>query len=224
MTTAIAMVDAPLVVATRPGMRQCEREVGRRYGRWKVSANSSNLALPALAGVALLRQLAAAGWRVRRRPQRSAGSAAVTLYEVVPVHDARRRGGARLRRSSGRSTSAGRASSTGDVGRSQRAATCDDLIRRLDALRHADPPIDLRSHPVTAALLDEPTPLRPRRGEAPRGPPRRRAVRVDRPAVAAPRPGALPGARQRRRPTARRIGGDDPRPGPPVPTRSGFCP
>ena len=47
---SIAMVDAPLVVFNPSGQRPCEREVGRRYGRWKVSANSSNLALPALAG------------------------------------------------------------------------------------------------------------------------------------------------------------------------------
>ena len=37
--------------------------------------------------------------------------------------------------------------------------TRDELVRRLDGLRHADPPIDLRSHPATAALRDEPTPL-----------------------------------------------------------------
>ena len=46
-TDTIAMVDAPLVVRNETGQRDCEREVGRRYGRWKVSANSSNLALPA---------------------------------------------------------------------------------------------------------------------------------------------------------------------------------
>ena len=43
--------------------------------------------------------------------------------------------------------------------RELRAANCDDLIERIDALRGADPPIDIRSHPVTAALRDEPTPL-----------------------------------------------------------------
>ena len=35
---AIAMVDAPLVVTNPIGMRECEKEIGRRYGRWKVSA------------------------------------------------------------------------------------------------------------------------------------------------------------------------------------------
>ena len=40
------MVDAPLVVRNATGMRPSEREIGRRYGRWKVAANATNLALP----------------------------------------------------------------------------------------------------------------------------------------------------------------------------------
>ena len=40
----LLMVDAPLVVSNANGQRLCEREVGQRYGRWKVSANSTNLA------------------------------------------------------------------------------------------------------------------------------------------------------------------------------------
>jgi hypothetical protein len=35
---------------------------------------------------------------------------------------------------------------------------CDELVRRLGALANADPPIDLRSHPETRRLLDEPSP------------------------------------------------------------------
>ena len=45
---------------------------------------------------------------------------------------------------------------TADFG-ALRAANTDEIIQRLAT--RAEPPIDLRSHPVTAALLDEPTPL-----------------------------------------------------------------
>lgn len=40
-----------------------------------------------------------------------------------------------------------------------RAAACDVLIQRIADLRNASPPLDLRSHPVTAQLLDERSPL-----------------------------------------------------------------
>jgi predicted RNase H-like nuclease len=40
-----------------------------------------------------------------------------------------------------------------------RAAACDVLIQRVADLRNASPPLDLRSHPVTAQLLDERSPL-----------------------------------------------------------------
>ena len=78
------------------------------------------------------------------------------------------------------STSASRVTCPPDEFRRLRAANCDELIRRIDALRDADPPIDIRSHPVTAALRAEPTPFADRSVQAPRGPARRRAVRVDR--------------------------------------------
>ena len=219
---SIAMVDAPLVVFNPTGQRQCEREVGQRYGRWKVSANSSNLALSALAGLALLRQLAATGW-VYADGRSGPPQGGRHVYEVYPYTTLV--GAAELGYELERPAYKRRPRLVDTASwPSQRAATCDDLVRRLDALRHADPPLDLRSHPVTSALVERAESLDPGRGEAPRRPHRRRSVRMDRPAVAALRPRALPGARQRRRPRARRIGGDDPRPGPPVPTRRGFCP
>ena len=39
-----------------------------------------------------------------------------------------------------------------------RAAACDELIRRIDALSSARPMLDLRSNPVTQSLL-EPSPI-----------------------------------------------------------------
>ena len=60
---ARAFVDAPLLVLNQPRtQRLCEKQVGQRYGRWKVSANSTNLGTRHLAGVALRRELEARGW------------------------------------------------------------------------------------------------------------------------------------------------------------------
>src|SRR6478609_7866635 len=59
----LLFVDAPLLVTNDSGQRPCEKQVGQRYGRWKVSANSSNLALLHSAGVALRELLEPLGWR-----------------------------------------------------------------------------------------------------------------------------------------------------------------
>ena len=53
----LLLVDAPLIVTNPAGQRPCERDVGRYYGKWKVSANSTNLASPRLAGVKLRERL-----------------------------------------------------------------------------------------------------------------------------------------------------------------------
>jgi predicted RNase H-like nuclease len=47
-------VDAPLVVRNESGQRPCETQVGQRYGRWRVSANTTNSHSPRLAGVRFL--------------------------------------------------------------------------------------------------------------------------------------------------------------------------
>src|SRR5215469_6996901 len=39
---AVMFVDASLMVRNDSGQRLCETQVGQRYGRWKVSANSTN--------------------------------------------------------------------------------------------------------------------------------------------------------------------------------------
>lgn len=153
---AIAMIDAPLVVTNPTGMRECEKEIGRRYGRWKVSANASNLGLPGvLAGVVLTGELAPAGWRCAS----GHGGPPATgrwLYECFPYlalvgapqlgYDVERPVYKRKPRHLDPAAF-----------RVLRAANTDEIIRRLAAVD--DPPIRLRSHPVTATLLDEPTPL-----------------------------------------------------------------
>jgi predicted RNase H-like nuclease len=153
---AMALVDAPLVVTNPTGMRECEKEIGRRYGRWKVSANASNLGLPGvLAGVVLAARLAAGGWRIADGhggppaggrslyecfPYLALVGAPAFGYDVQrPIYKRRPRGLAPAEF------------------RQLRARNADEIVRRAAALR--DPPIDLRSHEATAALLDEPTPL-----------------------------------------------------------------
>ena len=60
---ALMFVNAPLVVRNDAGQRLCETQVGQRYGRWKVSANTTNTQSPRLAGVRFLSLAEQAGWR-----------------------------------------------------------------------------------------------------------------------------------------------------------------
>jgi predicted RNase H-like nuclease len=48
---ALLFVDASLVVDNPSGQRECERQVGQRYGRWQVGANSTNQASRHRAGL-----------------------------------------------------------------------------------------------------------------------------------------------------------------------------
>jgi predicted RNase H-like nuclease len=40
---AAVAIDAPLIITNKTGQRPCETEVGRRFGRYKASAHTSNL-------------------------------------------------------------------------------------------------------------------------------------------------------------------------------------
>jgi predicted RNase H-like nuclease len=60
---ALLFIDAPLVVDNASGQRTCETQVGQRYGRWKVSANTTNTRSPRRAGVGLCGRLEAVGWQ-----------------------------------------------------------------------------------------------------------------------------------------------------------------
>jgi predicted RNase H-like nuclease len=153
----LAMVDASLVVTNAGGQRPCEREVGRRYGRWKVSANSTNLASRWAAGTVLLSRLEQVGWRYDdgRCGPPFVGRRLSEVYPYTTIVGAPELGYSverpRYKRSPRRMTRA--------VFQPLRALACDELIARIGRLCDADPPIDLRSHPVTALLLDEPSPL-----------------------------------------------------------------
>lgn len=154
---AVLFVDAPLVVLNPDKQRLCEKQVGQRYGRWKVSANSTNLGSPRLAGVRLRRRLEAAGWLyadgITGPP--STGRVVNECYPYTTLVGADELGYDRerplyKRKPKGLPTAAWRP---------VRAASCDVLIQRIADLRTASPSLDLRSHPMTAQLLDEPSPL-----------------------------------------------------------------
>lgn len=154
---ALLFVDAPLVVENVGGQRLCEKQTGQRYGRWQVSANTTNLNSRWLGGVTLRRELETRGWLYsdgRTGPPTSGHVVSecypyTTLVGVVELgYDVER---PRYKRSPKGMPAA--------VWKSLRAAACDELIARLAGLVEGDPPLDLRSHTETRRLVDEPSPL-----------------------------------------------------------------
>jgi len=155
-STLIA-IDAPLVVPNATGMRTCEREVGQRYGRWKVSANATNLGRGWQAGMALGVRLEQVGYQYWSGAD-DRDPAAVSFFECYPFttlvgawefgYDVER---PRYKRTVTSMTPSDR--------RAFRARECDELIRRFAGFRDVQPPLDLLSHPATRSLVDEPSPL-----------------------------------------------------------------
>lgn len=154
----LAFVDASLIVDNATGQRVVETQVGQRYGRWKVSANTTNQATPHQAGVALRLTLARLGWTYHDglTGPPSSGRLMAECYPYTTLV-----GSPELYFDDGarpRYKRMPRGMKVADW-RPQRAANCDELIRRMARLAEADPPLHLASHPVTARLLDEPSPL-----------------------------------------------------------------
>jgi predicted RNase H-like nuclease len=150
-------IDAPLVVNNASGQRLCETQVGQRYGRWKVAANSTNLAKTSLAGVSLLKALTDASWHYHdgKSGPPAGGKHVAEVYPYTTIvgveelgYDVERP----LYKRKPRHLSA-------EAFRPIRAAACDELLTRVARLVDADPPLDLRSHAITARLVDEPSPL-----------------------------------------------------------------
>jgi predicted RNase H-like nuclease len=153
----LLMVDAPLMVTNATGQRPCERNVGQRYGRWKVAANSTNLRSPRLAGVRLRERLEVSGWRYDDGCSGPPTNGWV-LSEVYPY--ATIVGAAELGYTVERPIYKRKPKTTPVTEfRPRRAAVCDDLIARLLRLGANDPPLDLASNATTARLADEPSPL-----------------------------------------------------------------
>lgn len=153
---ALLFVDAPLVVTNASGQRACETRTGQRYGRWKVSANTTNLRTPRLAGVRLRALLEGRGWEYSDGLGGPPAGGRV-LSECYPYttlvgapelgYDTER---PRYKRKPPRLTVA--------TWRPLRAAACDTLIARMRRLATADPPLLVESHPVTRRLAEEPSP------------------------------------------------------------------
>jgi predicted RNase H-like nuclease len=154
----LAFVDASLIVDNPGGQRPCETQVGQRYGRWKVSANTTNMGTPHQAGVVLREALESRGWSYHDGlgGPPSAGLLMAECYPYTTLvgspelyfHDGARPRYKRMPRGM----------KVADW-RPERARNCDELIARLAALEAADPPLVLAAHPVTRVLLDEPSPL-----------------------------------------------------------------
>jgi predicted RNase H-like nuclease len=152
----LIFIDAPLIVTNETGQRPCEKQVGQRYGRWKVSANSTNKNSPRLGGVALRKTLEKNGFRYDDGidgPPRS-GKTVSECYPYTAIvgyepfgYDER----PRYKRKP-------KAMKVAEF-RPLRALACDGLINRMTQLAHAESPIDLRSHSVTRKLLEEQSPI-----------------------------------------------------------------
>lgn len=153
----LLFVDAPLVVENGSGQRACERHVSQSYMHpWKVGANSTNLRKADLGGVTLRLRLEQLGWRYAdgRDGPPTAGRVVSECYPYTTLVGVPQLGyneRPTYKRKPRRIATA--------EWRALRAATCDDLIRRLSPLADADPPLDLRSHEHTRSLMIEPSPI-----------------------------------------------------------------
>ena len=154
---ALLFVDAPLVVNNETGQRRCEKQVGQRYGRWQVSANSTNRQSPRLAGVELLRRLQGRGWSYHDGiggPPSDPGRFVSECYPFTTIVGAQELGYARERPRYKRKP---KGMSSADF-RTLRNAECDELIGRVARLNEADPRLDLCTHPETRRLVAERSP------------------------------------------------------------------
>jgi predicted RNase H-like nuclease len=148
----LVAVDASLVVTNPTGIREAERQVGQRYGRWKVAANPTNTASAASAGAQLLGRLTAlgvtyasdtTGMRERTGPAVFECYPYTTLVGVEELgYDEERPRYKRLDTALPAPTA-----------RARRAVTFDELVRQLRETP-LDPPLHLDSHPLTAGLAE----------------------------------------------------------------------
>jgi predicted RNase H-like nuclease len=152
-----AMIDAPLVVTNASGQRACEQQTGQRYGRWKVSANSTNLNSRNLGGQELRLLLQGLGWTYNAGwfGPPGAGRHFSECYPYTALVGALEFGYGEERPVYKRKP---KAMSTAAF-RAHRAAACDELLARLDGLSSSDPCLRLRSQSTTAALIDERSPM-----------------------------------------------------------------
>ena len=154
----LLFVDAPLVVNNESGQRLCEKQVGQRYWRSKVSANSTNTSKQ-LGGVTLRKRLEKLGWRYSDGcdgppctgrhlsecyPFTTIVGAPELGYDKRPPYKRRPKSMRSMRM---------------PEFRKYRAVVCDELVRRIAKLSSVNPPLDLASHPETRALVERPSPV-----------------------------------------------------------------
>lgn len=153
----IVIIDAPLVVDNAVKQRVCEKLVGNRYGRWKVSANSTNISSPRNAGQVLLASLERSGWSYDSglAGPATAGRTVSECYPYTTLVGVQELGYEDVRPVYKRKPPKLRAAEW----RTKRADNCDELVRRLMRLATADPPLDLHGHPETRKLLEQRSPL-----------------------------------------------------------------
>lgn len=154
---SLLFIDAPLVVNNATGQRVCEKQVGQRYGRWRVSANSTNCRSTHLAGVELLSLLVARGWKYHdglHGPPVAARRFVSECYPYATIVGAHELGYTEERPRYKRQP---KGMSMTDF-RPLRKVECDELIRRVARLEDADPPMSLRTHPDTRKLVEEKSP------------------------------------------------------------------
>ncbi|CAQ01267.1 DUF429 domain-containing protein [Clavibacter sepedonicus] len=149
---AVAAVDGPLVVANATGSRLAEKEVASRYGRLGISAYPSNTGRPAQGAVVLRRRLEAAGWEYDDGSGAARDAGARTMLECYPyttLVGAPELGFAgvkpRYKRLAPLLATAER--------RPHRAAEFRVVLDAVAGLAHADPPLDVTTHPRAAALV-----------------------------------------------------------------------
>ena len=149
-------VDAPLVVTNLTGQRLADKQVGQRYGRWWVSANSINVNSERRAGVRLRERLEQLGWTYSDGTSGPSAHGRVLseCYPYTAIVGAHELGYGDKRPPYKRKP---RKMKIADF-RPIRSAACDELIRRMTGLKHVDPPIDLLSHEDTGRLVEEPSP------------------------------------------------------------------
>jgi predicted RNase H-like nuclease len=148
----LVAVDASLVVTNPSGIREAERQVGQRYGRWKVAANPTNLASAASAGARLLDRLTALGVGYVSSTEAMRDRTGPAVFECYPyttlvgveelAYDVERPRYKRLDQTI-----------PAAVARQRRADAFDDLVHRLRTTP-LDPPLLLDSHPLTAGLAE----------------------------------------------------------------------
>jgi predicted RNase H-like nuclease len=156
VTDTLLFVDAPLIIDNEHGQRIAERQVGQRYGRWWVSANSTNTRSPRQAGMHLRQRLQERGWcyddGLDGPPDE--GQVLSECYPYTTIVGVPELAYDDKRPAYKRAQKGMKATEAWPL----RTAACDELIRRIAALTDDDVAIDLRSHALTAALIEVPSP------------------------------------------------------------------